>query len=166
MLFICNMLAMAKRYDSVLLDSSDLTWLLPLSHIPPEKGDNQERKTIQCRCVQFFYFYLPIIFNYQAIKRGQISSIANCIVLMAEKSTAVDTKNTLLTFIRAYKSKTACHSHGDCWINVWFPWLWPGEGLSCAQCLGICGYFLCTITNNEIQKCKVQWQGLSWVLLP
>ena len=56
---------------------------------------------------------------------------------------------------RTYKSKTACHSHGDSWINVWLPWLWPGQGLSCAQCLGICGHSLCTIINNAIHQCKV-----------
>lgn len=90
---------MAERYNSAFLASHSLTWLLPLSLIPPEECDNQESGTVLWGSVRLLYFYLPIIYNYQAIKRWQIRSITNCVVLMAEKSVAVNRMNTDPLFI-------------------------------------------------------------------
>ena len=53
------------------------------------------------------------------------------------------------------KQKRLPRSRFNSWINVLFPWLWPGQGLSCAWCLQFHRHFVCTIINNAIHKCQV-----------
>ena len=43
---------------------------LPLSHNPPEDSDSQEGRAVLCGCIRLLYFYLPIILNYQAMRKA------------------------------------------------------------------------------------------------
>lgn len=67
---------MAEKHDREVPARCSLAWLLPLSHNPPEESDSQEGRTVLGGCIRLLYFYLPIILNYQAMKK--VAGLQHC----------------------------------------------------------------------------------------
>ena len=112
MCFFCDSLVTAEKHDREEPARCSLAWPLPLSHVPPAESDSQKGRTVLCGCIRLLYFYLPIILNYQAMRKVaglQLRQLCRPYGWNVCGSRRTDTRSVLVTEL--CKSKNACHGH-------------------------------------------------------